>query len=302
MNWYNLYWKLPNDNKFGIFGKIINRTGRKFIRKKMNSSLPSFYKKNPIQYGLNTNKTRKNKIICSITSFPGRIDKIWVSLETILRQSYKPDKIILWLAESQFPDRHLPDSLLKLEERGLSIRYVDDDLRSHKKYFYALQEYKDDLVILLDDDLYYPEGLIQNLIDMSIANPHAICATRVHKMTYKKDELLPYKRWIHNYNKNGFFSDSNLFFTSGAGTLIPPGAFNNDVFNDTIFKNICFLADDVWLNFQARKNGTKIISNNRYDKDEISTPSSQNEKLVTSNVAEGGNDKQISEVKKYLNL
>ena len=47
----------------------------------------------------------------------------------------KPDKIILWLADTQFSGMDsLPAELFGLQERGLTIRFCSD-LKSHKKIF-----------------------------------------------------------------------------------------------------------------------------------------------------------------------
>ena len=239
--------------------------------------------------------------MCSLTSFPARIDEIWKSIETIFRQSYKADEVILWLATTQFPDHRLPESILELQKRGLTIRWCDEDLRSHKKYFYVLQEYKNADIVLLDDDLYYPDRLLENLVKMAQENPACICATRVHRMTYTCGKLNPYRQWHHNFNKwRGDSSD--LFFTSGAGTLIPAGLMPQDTFNKEVFKDICFFADDVWLNFQARNGNVKVVTNSFYNKDEISVGKTQQVKLVQQNVLVGGNDKQINAVKSYLKL
>lgn len=73
-----------------------------------------------------------------------------------------------------------------------------------------------------------------------------------------------------------------------------------DTFNKDVFREICFFADDVWLNFQARKGGVKVISNNFYNKDEICIGNTQQEKLIALNGSEGGNDKQINAVINYL--
>ena len=52
---------------------------------------------------LNTKK-RNDKIIVSLTSFPGRIHLVHKTIQTILLQSIKPDLVELWLAKEQFPN------------------------------------------------------------------------------------------------------------------------------------------------------------------------------------------------------
>lgn len=299
-NWYKFYWWIVDNNQMGIVGKAFNRFVRKYVKRHMDNVLPDYFINHPVTCGVNKTEVRENKLICSLTSFPARIDEIWLSIETIFRQTVKADEIILWLSKEQFPTQELPDSIKRSVEKGLTVRWVDDDIRSHKKYFYVLQEYKNAYIILLDDDLYYPERLLENLVNMAIRHPGAICATRVHKMTYKGGLLKPYCRWIHNYNAKKEQASNEFFFTSGAGTLIPTGVMPVDTFNKEVFKKICFFADDVWLNLQTRHAGIKIYSNDIFDKDEICLGHSQNEKLVTVNVQNGGNDKQIHDVQDYL--
>jgi hypothetical protein len=59
------------------------------------------------QICLNTNieKLETEKAIASLTSFPARINHTYISIECLLRQSVNPDRIILWLAEDQFPNQ-----------------------------------------------------------------------------------------------------------------------------------------------------------------------------------------------------
>jgi hypothetical protein len=298
--WYKFYWNFVDDNQLGIVGKAANRFVRKYVKRHLDKILPKQFIQNPVESGVNNEKSRQRKLVCSLTSFPARIDEIWVCIETIFRQTVKADEIVLWLATPQFPDHQLPESLQKCVEKGLTVRWVDEDLRSHKKYFYVLQEYQNADIVLLDDDLYYPDQLLENLVGMADRHPNSICATRVHKMTYSEGQLNPYKKWMHNYNSRKEQASSDYFFTSGAGTLIPTGIMPQDIFNKEVFKDICFYADDVWLNLKARQAGIQVFSNNKYDKDEISIGRSQRVKLVNENVLDGGNDKQIQSVIEYL--
>lgn len=298
--WYKFYWNFVDDNQLGIVGKAANRFVRKYVKRHLDKTLPRQFMQNPVESGVNKEETRQRKLVCSLTSFPARIDEIWVCIETIFRQTVKADEIVLWLATPQFPEHQIPDSLQRCVKKGLTIRWVDEDLRSHKKYYYALQEYKDANIVLLDDDLYYPDQLLENLVAMSERHPNSICATRVHKMIYSDGQLNPYKKWVHNYNSRKEQASSDYFFTSGAGTLMPTGIMPQDTFNKEVFKDICFYADDVWLNLQARQAGIQVFSNNKYDKDEISIGCSQRVKLVNENVLDGGNDKQIQSVIEYL--
>ena len=38
---------------------------------------------------------------------------------------------------------------------GLEIIFVSDELACHNKYYYAFQQYSDDVIITVDDDVIY---------------------------------------------------------------------------------------------------------------------------------------------------
>ena len=61
--------------------------------------------------GLNTTEQRPRKIIASLTSYPARINIVPYVIASILNQTMKPDKIILWLGNDRFPDEKLPPFL-----------------------------------------------------------------------------------------------------------------------------------------------------------------------------------------------
>lgn len=301
---YDFYLSLPSDYSFGIFSKVINRLVRKFVKKHLDKKVVNKYKKEIgcCSLGVNNTEERLPRVIVSLTSFPGRIETIWICLESLLRQTYKPDKLILWLADSQFPDRKIPDSLCRLQDKGLTIEWRDN-LRAHTKYHYAMQEYPDDIIITVDDDSYYPPTLIENLIKMHNQYPGYICSNRCHLMKYyKSGELKPYRKWLHNFSPNGTIESDSLFFTGVGGVLYPPHCMPTILFNFDVVKDICLFADDVWLNFCARKKGTRIVTDGVFNKDFICICDSQNEKLVNVNVISEGNDKQIKAVREYLKM
>ena len=148
-----------------------------------NIPVARWYEKFPSRKSGVTARKREQKIIVSLTTYPKRIGTIWLTIETLMRQRVKPDEIILWLAESQFSNgfTDLPESLLRLQSRGLSIRFCDD-LRSHKKYYYVLQDCSKDLVILADDDMFYPRDTIQQLLKMHKRWPSDICCMTAQVM------------------------------------------------------------------------------------------------------------------------
>jgi len=104
----------------------------------------------PKQNALNSD-ARKEKIIVSLASYPARFEQIHIAVKSIMLQSMKPDRIIVWLGED-VERGGLTRKMLELEQYGIEYRHVRD-LKAHKKYIYAMQEFPDDVVITIDDDL-----------------------------------------------------------------------------------------------------------------------------------------------------
>jgi hypothetical protein len=301
---YQIYFLLPNFSFLGKVGKGINYIMAKCLKLFFDYYMPRYLQHTATEagMGINTNSNSgEEKYIVSLTSFPARINDIWLCIETILRQNYKPDMIILWLAEEQFPERILPRNLLKLQERGLIIKYCDD-LKSHKKYYYTLQEYPNANIITLDDDSYYPENVIENLIKLHEESANSICANRAHKITYTSTgEIKSYRKWLHNYKK--ILKPSHILVPTGVGgVLYPANSLDPRILNKEVLKNICFQADDLWLKVHAYLNGSMVVTSKKYNKDLIAVSKTQNEKLLSKNSYGGGNDEQLKNILDYYNI
>lgn len=209
--------------------------------------------KHPVRYGLNT-KPRQEKYTVSMTTFPARIDHVHIAIETLMRQSFKPDRIVLWLAESQFPDHKLPESLTALEKRGLTIRFCED-LRSHKKYHFAFREYPDDNIILADDDLFYPRDTVKRLVKLHKKHPQDIVCVSAQIVAPELTSLpsvwpqpKPGKRYISSWQAQAF---------TGAGSLFPARWYCEEVFDKTKAMTMTPTADDLWLKAMSLKAGVR---------------------------------------------
>lgn len=225
-----------------------------------NIPLAKWYKNHPGRKNGTSSSKRKQKIIVSLTTYPKRIDTIWLTIETLMRQSVKPDEIILWLANSQFKNgmNSLPETLLCLQNRGLTIRFCDD-LRSHKKYYYTLQEYPQDLIILADDDMFYPKDTIQKLLKLHKKWPEDICCITAQVM--EPSFQAPPSSWRNpRLDEHKLQHTDRIQVFTGSGTLIPSNALHPDTFDQDQLQRLCFHADDLWITFMAHRNGTRITT------------------------------------------
>jgi hypothetical protein len=239
----------------------------------------------------------KDGIIVSLTSFPNRINRVWVTIETLMRQTRKPDGIILWLSKEQFPDlSYLPMSLLGLCERGLWIELRVGDLRSHKKFYYAKREFPDATIVLCDDDIFYPNTMLEELFSASVSFPGKVICRLAKRMVWSsKGELMPYATWK---TVNEGRPERDYFFGSGGGVLIPPNAIHFDVLNRDAFLKYCPFADDIWLNAMCRLVSLEMVSlNKQFSLLPVVNPN--NVDLSSINNGQQMNDRQLYAIRKF---
>lgn len=283
---HNCYSKtIGGKNKF--YKKIL----RFFLKNIFNMIIPFYYNffKLPL--------CERENIIVSLTTFPDRIEKTWIVVESLLRQSKPPKKIVLTLSKLQFlSENALPKKLLKLRSEGLEILWTDDDLRSHKKYYYVMQKYSDDIIVTVDDDFIYEYRMLEELLEYHKKYPKCV----VTHLGLQKIGL-NYNNW-----KNLLFipiePTKNIMQFGGSGVLYPPNSLHQDAFNKELISTLCPLADDIWLNAMVVLNSVDIVKTD-YKIYLMPLLFKKNFELYKVNVLENRNNQQLLALQsKYPNL
>lgn len=256
------------------------------------------------KFGLFPSKKCDNKsnIIVSLTTFPGRIKSVWMVVDSILHQKVLPSKICLYLSEEEFPNgiQSLPDRLLQYQKNGLEICFRKNNLMAHNKYFYALQEYKNNIVITIDDDFYYNNNMISNLLLLHETYPNVICSNTIHKLNFDSEKhFLPYKKWIlRPLNQSPSLLNVALGYN---GVLYPPMDYGENIFDTERIRNTSLKADDLWLKACEIVAGIKV-ANGDYFCTGIEIRGSQAITLNQANVVNGENDKQWVKLCELFNI
>jgi hypothetical protein len=255
-------------------------------------------------WGLN-DTPRNQKITVSLTSFPERMPEIHFTLYSLLNQSFKPDRIVLWLATEQFPngEADIPAQVLKLRNSGLTINWCED-LRSYKKLVPSLSAFPDDIIVITDDDIYYPTDWLQKLYIQHQKTPNCIIGHRCHRiMLDKNGQPLPYKRWKHN---NTLIKPSYRNLLTGCGgVLYPPHCLHPDIAKVDLFRKLAPYNDDIWFWAMAVLNNVKIRTFwNHHRRVLLVNPEREMRQtdqftLAKLNVVQDGNTKQMSEMIRY---
>lgn len=237
-----------------------------------------------------------NRIIVSLTSYPARIQGITKVLDSIMRQTYSPDKIVLYLSEDQFAERKMPLDLSDYFVQGLEIHWCQGDMRSHKKYLYAFSEYPDDYIITVDDDYYYEKHMVEEFVQYTDKFPQCILARRTHLITAKIDSSISqYGKWWNDCMHYIGVPRMDLFAIGCGGILYPPRLLTNEVFNIDYIKKYCMYADDIWLKVMELISGIPVVRipmnmEDRCDENFV------NDGLYQHYNSNGGNDRQFQAV------
>ena len=245
----------------------------------------------------------ENDIIVSLTSFPKRIDSLWMVIDSMFHQTIRPSKIFLYLSKEEFPKgkESLPKRLLNYENLGLNICFRDENLMPHNKYYYALQEHCKTNVITIDDDLYYHKNLISNLWHLHKKFPNCVCSNTIDIIQFEKNgNFKPYKQWTRPIDKQ---APSILNLALGyTGVLYPSNIYKSiEVFNKLKIRELSLKADDLWLKIHQVREQIPVVTGDHFCTG-VSILGTQAQSLMASNCGNNENDSQWNNLCKYYNI
>lgn len=235
-----------------------------------------------------------------MTTFPERITYVHLAIKSLLNQTVKPYKIILWLARDQFKDVCIPDQLRELCKYGLDIRYCDENILAHKKYYYSMLEFPEKVIITYDDDIIYPEDSIEKLLRIHAKQPNAIICNRGREIEFENDGFSSYKKWKISGKIPAGISSYRVMASTGAGALYPPNCMPKETFNIESIKKLALTADDLWIKVMSIKGRIPVVKSQTRCKALCLSVEKQGEKLADYNVTQNQNDHIIKNlVKQY---
>ena len=243
-----------------IYNKDFFLIRYRFLKIFINAFAPIYYKL------VKRNKLDpKSNIIISLTTFPERIHRVHLVIESLLHQKKMPKQIILYLSKLQFEDFEvIPNKLKKMHQFGyLTIKFVDEDYKSHKKYYYVIKDYAQYDIVTVDDDIFYPEDFLQALFYTHIQHPNAVCCFWADKIVVHNNRICSYDKWTFDVqcDKEMF----NLLPIGCAGIYYPSGCFLlPQLLNASLFMSLCPKADDIWLRCNTMMNNVNVVKSGYY--------------------------------------
>lgn len=227
-------------------------------------------------------------LIVSLSSIPPRFDKLGPTLDCLLRQTAKIDRIIVYIPAQyrRFPDW---DGVLPEVPEGVEIHRCEADLGPATKVLYAAREFRgqDIDILLCDDDRRYKPHWAKAFVDARADHPDACIAIAGFEadrygQSQMKDRPQPRAKrssraWNLRFQAQMVYEflfppvqrkylrepTRALYKTSGyvdcfegfGGALVKP-----DFFDDAAFQipEVIWAVDDVWLSGNLARKGVPI--------------------------------------------
>lgn len=214
--------------------------------------LSSLFNRNP---GVSNEKLSDYSVVISLTTYGRRLEDVYMTIESLMCGSVLPNRIVLWL-EDGLKSYALSPQLKKQVKRGLIIRYTKD-IRSYKKLIPSLHAFPESIIVTVDDDVFYSTDFLKNLLESYKSDPNYIYANRVHEIMLDSQKYpKPYLQW--GWEAQEVKASPRYMLTGVGGVLYPPNCFPVEVFNESVFMDICRYGDDIWFYSMGLINGYMV--------------------------------------------
>ncbi|MBO5690535.1 MAG: glycosyltransferase family 2 protein [Spirochaetaceae bacterium] len=249
-----------------------------------------------------TQKNIAQDVVVSLTSYPARLPQLHLVIRSLLHQNLAPREIVLYLGNDT-RDEDIPSSLRELEKYNFTIKTGYEDLKPHKKYFFAMEEYPDDAVITIDDDVIYDKDFVQDLYNCYKKYPGCVASRRVHRMIQDTlGNIKSYNDW--QWECTQILEPSHQLFSTGCGgALYPPKVLPPETFDAAAIKAHCLNTDDVWLKIMELKADEKVVVTNSKVIHPLTVRNTQASALMHTNTAgENRNDINIRAMEDFTGI
>lgn len=239
------------------------------------------------------------KFVVSLTTYGKRIKTVSETINSLINQTIKPTKIILWLDEMEFTSDTIPDDLKNLVSRDFEVKFCTN-LRSYKKLVPTLSLYPDTTIITVDDDFKYPKNLFSELLAQHVLYPNHIVAGRGRVINIQDKEIQSYSSWKRISLTQPVIAKHAILPIGYSGILYPPRSLHPDATNSHLFNTLAPYADDLWFKAMAMLNNTPtIVLASRVMNSLKPIADTQDIGLYNTHNAQDGNTKQMKAISEH---
>jgi hypothetical protein len=198
------------------------------------------------------------RLVVSLTTIPSRILKIQNTIDSILNQSIKPDRIYLAIPENCRRQKKQPYIIPPkiLENSAVEILRETWDSGPSMKLLPALKKEQepDTLIVTVDDDHFYQNQFLEVLIKYTEKHPDSALGFN----GWNIDPLLNENRYEF-IDKNFTIPVKSDVLEGYRGVLYKKKFFSENVFDYKGFPKIAHKVDDVWISAHLARNGVERL-------------------------------------------
>lgn len=166
-----------------------------------------------------------------------------------------------------------------------------------------MQEFPDDLIVTVDDDVIYAPELLQHLYQTYRKFPNCVVTGRAHEITFdEKGNFKPYNEW--KWESTVEDKPSMKFIATGAGGILyPPHLIDTKILLNLDEINRYLTVDDLWLKTAEVLTGVKtVICDCRMEENRQGIPDTQAQGLFNNNVGQNENDLYLQDLNQRFDL
>lgn len=205
------------------------------------------------------------RVFVSMTSISSRLETLRLTIESLLQQSYTPDKIYINLSRDAYLFDEgvsvLPDWLRGIEGDLVSIHWCDN-IGPYRKLIPIISELEpDDNIVICDDDVEYHKEWLNSLLLTSKAHEDDIICIQARKVPSFFIWRPSYLFWP--LTKTGG-KKSRVLPIGVGGVLYKKRFFNIEALLDSGFKETAPTTDDLWFWQTAMNVDSVYVVNSPY--------------------------------------
>lgn len=192
-------------------------------------------------------------LVVSLTSWAPRFPTLYLTVRSLLKQSVRPDRIVIWVADADVAQ--VPDNIRRLAPDVEII--ACPDVGSYKKLVYCVGRFAGSYILTADDDIFYAPTWLQDFEESVVPGEKAtLChySMRMHRV--QSGALAEYSEWTYDPQDNYARQPSDDLLPVGVGGILyPPGSLHTDIDNASLFNTLAPWCDDFWFFAMSRLAG-----------------------------------------------
>lgn len=266
-----------------------------------------------LPYNMLKRNNDETDIVVSLTTHGKRLaESAPYGIYSLFTQTVLPNRIILNINKDVWNISNLPPLIKRLMQSGLEVNFCND-VRSHTKFIPTLQNFPNNVIITVDDDMCYNKFMIEELISAYQKSDKKTIFCRQGVIPKRKNgKFLPYMQWDDTINLPESSLNKYTQFVSPYGVhgvLYPPHIFDGEIFKNDIFLKIAPHTDDIWFwLMEVRSNIPAVVISQTMAIEDSSVSlleyliETESSALYFQNCFNGRNDKEMYALLDYYKI